>query len=190
MTGQSKILARVAFGWMMVVAVLGGAFVIGETFDDPGGWTAVAIVAGWLVPGVALAVLALARTALAQWVFVVFTLLVVAFTLADAAFTVVPRDGWGPVTAIVVFALGVALAFLGLRKATLAGALLLALGLGQLTATLLERGGEGGPRLPLGGSSGAVIVPILIGAALHLLAGRGAGANRSVHPPRHLHAAR
>jgi hypothetical protein len=190
MARQSRVLARVAFGWMMLVAVLGGAFVIGETFDDPGGWAAAAIVASWLVPLAALAILALERPALAQPVFIVATLLVVAFTLADSAFTIVPRDDWGPVASIVVFALGVAMAFLGLRNASLAGALLLVLGGVQLVASLLERAGGDGPRLSLGGSSGAVIVPILFGGALYLLAGRDSGRAPSARPPRHATAAR
>ena len=190
MTRQRNVLARVAFGWMMLVAVLGGAFVIGETFDDPGGWTAVAIVASWLVPLVALAVLALARPTLSQPVFITGTLLVIVFTLADSAFTIVPRDDWGPVSAIVAFAAGVALAFLGLRTASLAGALLLFLGVGQFAATLLERGGGGGPRMSLGGSSGVVIVPLLLGGALYLLAGRHSPTTPGADRPHHATAAR
>jgi hypothetical protein len=190
MAYRTSFLTRIAFSWMMLVAGLGGAFVIGETFDDPGGWAAAAKVASWLAPVVALAILALGRPALAQPVFTVGTLLVVTFTVVDSAFSVVPRDDWGPVAAIVVFAAGVAVAFLGLRNASLAGILLLLLGVGQLAAGLLERRGGDGPRLALGGSSGAVVLPILIGGALFLLASWDARNAPRARPSRHATAAR
>jgi hypothetical protein len=183
---QSSVLARVAFGWMMLVAVLGGAFVIGETFDDPGGWAAAAIVASWLVPLVALALLALLRPAPARPVFIVGTLLVVTFTLADSALTLVPRDDWGPVASIVVFALGIALAFLGLSRASVAGTLLVVLAVAQLAAGLLDRAGSGEPPFALGGSSRVVVLPLLIGGLLFLLAGRGAAVPTPPTSPRDL----
>jgi hypothetical protein len=66
--------------------------------------------------------------------FVGATALVVLFTLADSAFGIIPR-GSGPVVAVVVFAIGVALAFLGLHHAELAGLLMVVAGLAQLAAT-------------------------------------------------------
>lgn len=183
MTGSGSVLRYVAFGWMMLVGLVGGAFVVGETVDDPGGWAAAILVASWLVPFAALAWLALAEPELARPVFVGGTALVGAFTVADAAFGIVPRDV-GPVAAIAVLVLAVALAVLGLRHTALTAMLLLALGAAQLLATLLDQPG-GGPRLHLGGSSGAVVLPVLIGGLLFLVAGRG-GETKAVDEGRHL----
>lgn len=173
-------LRRAAFTWMALIGLFGSLFVIGETFDDPGGWRAVTMVASWLLPLVALAWFALVRPAVAGPVLVVVTLLVAAFTLADAAVGIVPRDGWGPVAAIAVFAVALALAFLGLRRPSRAGVLLLTLGAAQLGAVLLERAGSGAPGLSLGGSSGVVVVPVLVGGLLFWLAGR---ASRTTNAP-------
>lgn len=170
MTRTQNVLRHTGFAWMVLVGFLGGAFVVGETFDDPGGWAAVLMVSAWLVPLVVLAVLALARPEPAERVFVVATTVVAVFTLADSAFGIVPRDDWGPVAAIVVFGLGVALGFLGVRRPALAGTLLVTVALAQFLATLLLGvGGEGGGG---GGSSGIVVLPLLVGGVLFLLAGR------------------
>jgi len=142
--------------------------VAGEMFTDPGGWPAVAMTASWL-PLIALSVFALRRPAAAAPAFVGATALVVLFTLADSAFDIIPRNSWGPVAAVAVFAIGVALAFLGLHRAELAGLLMVVAGLAQLAATVIGRGSE--PGAMFGGSSGVVVVPILLVGLLFLLAG-------------------
>jgi hypothetical protein len=176
MSGTGKALSYAAFAVMALFGLLGAMFVAGEAFDDPGGWAAIAMTASWLVPLVALCVFAVLRPESAGPVLVAVTALVVGFTLADSAFGIIPRDDWGPVAAIAVFALGVALAFLGLRRAMLAGVLMVVAGLAQFAAALLviavRTTGEGpGPRGMLGGSSGVVIVPILVAGFLFVLAG-------------------
>ena len=181
---SGKALRYTAFSWMALIGLFGGLFVIGETFDDPGGWQAVAMVASWLVPLVSLACFALQRPAAATPVLVVATALVALFTLGDATVGIVPRDSWGPVAAIAVFAVAVVLAFLGLHRPSRAGVLLVALGAAQLAAVVLERAGSGEPRLSLGGSSG-VVVPVLLGGLLFLIAGR-ASHTTSTHRPHHL----
>jgi hypothetical protein len=88
------------------------------------------------------------------------------------------------VTAVAVFALGVTQAFLGLHRQVLAGTLMVLTGVVQLVATVVGTAvhaglrGEGVPAgaVPgvgalLGGSSGVVVVPLLVVGALFLLAG-------------------
>jgi hypothetical protein len=160
MTHTAKVLRHVAFTLMAVFGLLGGMFVAGETFADPGVWSAVAMTAAWALPLIALSVFALRRSAAAGPVFVGATALIVLFILADSAFGIIPRDT-GPVVAVVLFAIGVALAFLGLHRAELAGLLMLVVGLAELAANWGR----------LGGSSGVVILPILLVGLLFLLAG-------------------
>jgi hypothetical protein len=185
-----RLLKYVAFTLMALFGLLGGAFVIGETFTDPGGWTAVWVSALWVVPVLALSGFALLRPESAGPVFVVVTAVVALFTLADSIFGIIPRDDWGPVAAIVVFALGVALAFLGLRRALLAGTLMVTAAATQLVATVagaaVHAAGDGpGPGAGLGGSSGVVVLPLLVVGALFVEAGRMEGDQLHWHwPPR------
>ena len=177
MTGFASVLRYVAFTFMALFGLLGGLFVAGYAFEDPGGWTAVGMTALWVVPLAAMSVLALVRPGSAAPVFVAVTALVAAFTLADSAFGIVPRDDVGPVAAIAVFALVVALGFLGLRRPGLAGVLMIAAALSQLAATLVgfavrDGSGEGpGPGAMLGGSSGVVVLPALVVGAMFLISG-------------------
>ena len=182
------ILKYVAFTLMALFGLLGGAFVLGETFSDPGGWTAVWVSALWVVPLVAMSVFALLRPEAMAPVFVVVTAVVALFTLVDSLVGIIPRDDWGPVAAIVVFALGVALAFLGLRRALLAGTLMVAAALTQLVATVagaaVHAAGDGaGAGVGLGGSSGVVLLPVLVLGALFAEAGRMEGDQLHWHWP-------
>lgn len=136
--------------------------------------------ASWVVPVVMLGAFALRRPDAAGPVLVGVTALAVLFTLADAAIGIVPRDVWGPVATVVVFAVVVVLGLLGLHRAELAGLLMLVAGAAQLAATLIARGGaaagEGpGPGALLGGSSGVVVLPTLVIGLLLVLAGAFAG---------------
>ena len=179
MTRFETVVRGAGVTWMLLVGLMGGAFIVGATLDDPGGGTAVVLTTGWLVPLVALAVLAVRRPVTAEWVYVAATLLVAGFTLADAGLDIIPRDDWGPVTTIAVFALGVALGFLGLRRPATAGLMLVGLAAVQLGAVVLSRIHDEGPRFAVGGSSGAVILPLLVGGVLFLLAGRHTGTSRA-----------
>ena len=173
MTGSAVVLRRVAFGVMAVFGLFGTLFVAGETFADPGGWAAAGVTALWLVPMLGLVALAVLRPELSARVMVPVTLVVAVATVADAAFALVPRDSWGPVAAIAVFATAVVLGFLGLHEAGLAGRLIVGLALAQLVATvltpMLHGRGEGGPGASLGGSSGVVVMPLLLVGALFLV---------------------
>ena len=170
-----KFLRYVAFIAMALVGLLGGMFIAGNTFADPGGWPAAGMTALWAIPMVALSVYALLRPAAAGPVLAGATGMVAVFTVVDSAFGIVPRDDWGPVAAVVVFALAVALAFLGLHQARLAGMLMILVGIAQLTATLIgvviEAADGLGPDAIFRGSSGVVVLPLLIIGGLFLLAG-------------------
>ncbi|MGZ4438206.1 MAG: hypothetical protein ACXVWU_13245 [Nocardioides sp.] len=176
MSGLAKVLRYVAFGAMALFGLLGTMFVAGYAFDDPGGWAALGMTALWVVPMLALCAFAWRRPERAGPVLVGVSAAVLAFGLVDALFAVVPRDAWGPVTGISVFALGVALAFLGLRRALLAGTVMVVVALTQAATVVLghaAREGGDGPGLGamLGGSSGVVVMPILLVGLLFLVAG-------------------
>jgi hypothetical protein len=175
MQREGKVLRYAAFTAMAVFGLLGGMFIAGNAFADPGGWPAAGMTALWAVPMVALSIYALLRPAAAGPVLVGATAMVAVFTVVDSAFGIVPRDDWGPVAAVAVFALGVVLAFLGLHRARLAGLLMILAGIAQLTATLLgvviEEADGLGPGATLGGSSGVVVLPLLVIGGLFLLAG-------------------
>ena len=94
----------VAFTAMALVGLLGGMFIAGNTFADPGGWQAAGVTALWTIPMLALSVYALLRPTTAGSVLAGATGMVAVFTVVDSAFGVVPRDDWGPVAAIAVFA--------------------------------------------------------------------------------------
>lgn len=179
-TGTAKVLRYTAFTLMMVFGLFGGLFAAGYAFEDPGGWTAVLMTAGSVLPVIALAVYALVRKEAAGPVFVVVTAFVGLSTVLDSLVNVVPRDDWGPVLAVSVFSLGVALAFLGLYRATLAGLLMVVLAVVQLGSIVLLHMVHGGlaegPGLGamLGGSSGVVVLPLLVVGIIFLTAGTAA----------------
>jgi hypothetical protein len=166
---SARILRYVAFGLAMLYAVLGGAFVIGETFADPGGAAAAGLVASWLVPLVALVALVLLRPDRAATVLVWVTGAVVVFVLL-AGTLVDPRGQTDPMGAIAVFALAVALAFHGVRRPRPAGMLLVAAAAALAVAALLDAAVHG-HRTGIGGSAAAVVLPVLVIGGLFLLAG-------------------
>lgn len=197
MAQVARLLTLFAFGLMALFGALGGVFVAGYAFDDLSLLTAVGVTALWVVPMVALSVYALRRPGPAGRVLVVATAVVLAASLADAVVGVLNRDALGPVAAVAVLALGVTQAFLGLHRQVLAGALMVVTGVVQLVATAVgmavhagvhaegvPRGSVPGIGAMLGGSSGVVVVPLLVGGALFLLAGALAGQPGRTPPAR------
>jgi hypothetical protein len=173
MTSASTVLRYAAFGLTVILAVFGSAFIIGEILVDPGGLPAVLLSASWFVPMVALAVVAFRRPEMATTVLTVVTAIVASFVLLDGVFGIVPRDEIGPVASIGVFAVAVPLGFLGLRRPLRAGWLLLLLGAANLADVFVKMLGAGdGPPVDaaIGGSSGAVAVPVVIIGGLFLVA--------------------
>jgi hypothetical protein len=120
---------------------------------------------------IALAVYALRRPEAATRLLTVVATVAATFVVLDAVFRIVPRDEIGPVGSITVFAVAVALGFLGLRRPALAGWLLLLVGAANLG----------------GGASGvAVAVPALVIGGLFLLAASwAAGPDRGRRAARH-----
>jgi hypothetical protein len=180
----SRILGYLAFAVMTVYAVLAGGFILGETFIDTGALTGVGVSLLWAVPLVGLSVLAARRPDTAAEVLVVLTGLVAVFALANAVLGLVPGDV-GPVAAIMVFTLGVALGFLGLHRALPAGLLMLAAVAAQLAATVLAHAMHGigvgpGPGAMLTTSSRSVVLPLVAVGLLYLLA--AAVGREPLHP--------
>jgi hypothetical protein len=99
--------------------------------------------------------------------------LVSLFVVLDALYDIVPRDEIGPVGSIAVFAVAVALSFLGLHRPMRAGWLLLLVGAANLAgvfAKVLEPAGGAPLGAALGGSSGAIAVPVVVIGGLFLVA--------------------
>ena len=176
MTRSAQVVRRLAFGLTATFGLLGTLFVAGYAFEDLEVWAAIGVTAAWVLPMVGLSVLALRRPGPASRLLVAVTAVVAVASVLDSLLSLVPRDQWGPVGAIVVFATSVTLGFLGLRQAMLAGLLLVALAAAQLLSVLAGFGvrehGEG-PALGamLGTSGGVMVVPFLLVGALFLLAG-------------------
>lgn len=165
---MTRVVRVLAVGTVAVLGLFGTLFVAGETLADPGGWQGLALVAAWLVPMTALVLLVLVRTELAGRVLPWALLIASVLLLVDAAGAYGPRAG--PVGTITMFAVAVPSGLLGLRHALRAGTLVLAAGGVQLVGTLVERGRAGSPlREALGGSTGALVVPLLVCAAFLLL---------------------
>jgi len=125
------VMKRVAFVFAVVVAVFSALCVSGETMSDPGGWVGGGLVASWLVPLIALAIVAWRRPSLAAMVLVALAVAIVAMHVWAAA-----APGWwreiengvGPVRAIVTFAAVGPFAVLALKRTALAGWMLLSIG--------------------------------------------------------------
>lgn len=182
---MEKVLRWTAFSLVLAFGVLGGLFAAGYAFDDPGGWEAVGMVAGYAVPSAVLCWYAATRPERAGRLLTVATVVVAALLLLNALLTPVDRDQLGPVDSVGVLALAVALGFLGLHRPQLAGRLILLAVAAQAASMFLVtavHSADGGPplRAALGGSSGVVIVPLLVVAVLFLLAGAG---ERTSAPP-------
>jgi hypothetical protein len=128
---RAVILRRAGFGLMALSTFFFGAFIIGDTFADPGGWKAAGLVAAWAVPLAGLAALSWFRP---RWAVSVLAVLSAAMIGVSVWFALNPQawrsfeDRHGPIRAIATFLLVAALAVLGLKRTAVAGVLLLAIG--------------------------------------------------------------
>lgn len=173
--GSGRVVRWIGFILTAVFGLLGGLFAAGYAFEDPGGPAAVAMLLAWLVPMVGLAVFALLRPGPAAPVMIVLTLVVGLFSVLDPAVGLVPRDSWGPVGTVAMLPVAVGLAALGLHRARLGGVLLVTLAVLQFLGLLFPfagaRGGGEGPGMGalLAGSSGVLVLPLLIAGLLFLV---------------------
>ncbi|MEW1954351.1 hypothetical protein [Terrabacter sp. NPDC080008] len=188
----SLVLRRATLVLTTIFAVGGLLFALGYAFDDPGGWAAVLMALGVVVPTAALTLLAVFRRRLAGRVLAVAVALFAAWGVVNFVVDLVEA----PDVPVLTLMLALPLAVVGLTYPLRAGGLLLAVAavpfLSVLVRLLREPGAEGpGLGALLGGSSGAVVAPLVGLAALLLLAAAvdrrepGAGTRRTQpDPPR------
>ncbi|MGA8048117.1 MAG: hypothetical protein WCA30_17815 [Dermatophilaceae bacterium] len=171
----AKVLKYAAFGVLIVVAVLGGAFAAGYAFQDlPFRAAALGTVIA-LAFIVTMSVLALRRTDVAVTALLVITAGLSVLALVDGRWDVFTRDVNGPVMTVLLLITAAPLAVLGLRRAFEAGVMILILGVAQLVGTGIAHAVASGQfewGLLLRGSGGVVVLPLLLGGLLFILAGR------------------
>lgn len=177
---QGRMLRRIALGIAAAYVLLGGMFIVGETFTDPGGWRAVGLTSAWLVPLLFFGWLGLWRPDVARLPLSAITAAVILLDVAAAASGrrwSAFEDHHGPVRAIVVFALCGILAAFGYRRPTAGGVLLL---LGAVVSATLGAvtGGPGTAALPVVSAPGVVV------GVLYLLSTHGQDLARSEHGAR------
>ncbi len=172
MSTVSVVLRRMALVLTAVFACGGLLFALGYAFEDLGGWVAVGIAAAVVVPLAALTVLAARRRGLALKVlavavglYAVWGVISIFVDLFDA-----------PDLPVIALILALPIAVVGLTHPLRAGGLLVvvaAVPLLSVIARLVWEPGVEGPRLGdlLGGSTGVVVVPLLVFAGLLLVAG-------------------
>ena len=158
----ARFLKWAGFTVMALSTLIAGAFIVGDTFTDPGGWKAAGLVTAWAVPLAVLGVLAWYRQ---DWAVPVFAVLTAAVIGVSIWFAVSPR-GKGPTDAILTFALAAAIAVLGLKRAGVAGVLLLIVGIVPVVVSSLVRGHGG-----FGSLAAVSFAPIVTGILYLLSAG-------------------
>ena len=178
---RAAALTRTGAAVMAAFTVIGGIFIGGFAMQDPGGTTGTLITLAWVVPMLILAVsawfwpaatapllLALASAFIAACVWLAFD---------PAALSAFLNDN-GPVIAVSVLALAFPAAILGLKVTTLAGWLLVGLGVLPLLITIIGRSGA------VGSLIAASLVPLACGIAYLLSArmARAGSTSGTIHP--------
>jgi hypothetical protein len=157
---------------MAVFTVLAGVFIVGYAMQDPGGNTGLLLTLAWVLPMLILAaaawfwpaptaplLLALTASFIAACVWLAFD---------PAALRAFISEN-GPVIAVSVVALSFPAAVLGLKRTTLAGWLLVALGVLPLLVTLIARSG------PVASLTAVSVVPLIAGISYLVSAGIASG---------------
>lgn len=174
MRTTSRVLRVLTGALLILLALGGGLFAVGYAVSDLPLAAVILGIAAWVLAAGGLGWLALRRTDAAVPTLLALSVAIAALAVLDGRFDLFDRDTTGPVMTIVILGALVPLALLGLRRATEAGLMLLVLGVTQLLGSgLLHSRGDGIMwQAVLSGSSGIVVLPILVGALLLLLAGR------------------
>ena len=167
------VLRRTACGLTVLFSFLGIVFAIGYIVEDPGGGTAVALIAAMVLPLAWLMVVAIRSPRRAVTLISIGVALLAGYALITLAVRLVE----GPVVPLAALVLAAPTAVVGLRQPRQAGRLLLlvaVLPLLSIVTNVLIRGADGphGPGAALGGSTGVVVVPLLMLAVMFLLAAR------------------
>lgn len=183
MRNTARALRIVGASLTSLFAVFGILFAAGYALEDPGGWKGAAIFAAMVAPMVVLTWVARRHPgAGVRWVLGGGVLLL---AYAAVALFVEPVDL--PVVPLAALVLSVPAAVLGLRDARRGGELLVLVAAGpvlSVLANVLGGGGEGPPLgAALGGSTGVVVVPLLVFAGIFLLASVIEPGRRSVERP-------
>jgi hypothetical protein len=180
----TSVLAWVAFSVTVAFLGLAGLMVAGYTLTDPGGWTGLGLTALWAVPALGLVALAFYRPDTAIPVLAVAALAPLGF----GVWTLVDYDGargWedqhGPVSLVLVLAVGLPLAVEGLSRPTPAGLMMLGITVVPLLLSIVGAGSDWGQAL----SIGLLAAPVVVGGVLFVLAGRSrTGPEADTGPPR------
>ena len=169
MRNLARVLRIVGLVLTSLFAAFGILFAAGYAFEDPGGWQGVAIFACMVVPLAVLTWLARSRpVAGLRWVLVGAVLLLV-WAVLELFVDIVEAPAL-PMAALV---LSVPAAVLGLRNARRGAELLLLIVAAPVVSVLARVLGEReGPPLgaALGGSTGVVVLPLLLFAGIFLVA--------------------
>lgn len=165
---RARALVWTAAAIMAAFTVLAGLFISSFALADPGGTEGVMLVVSWALPMIGVALLAWLRPA---WAAPVLGALAALLVLASVWFAI-DSASWrafenanGPVRAVAVLVLAFPAAVLGLKRAAVAGWLLVALGLGPIGFSTL---GSLAGVVPLSAIS---VVPLITGL-LFLVAAR------------------
>lgn len=169
MRNLARVLRIVGLVLTSLFATFGILFAAGYAFEDPGGWQGVALFACMVVPLAALTWLARRHPAAGlRWV-MVGAVLLLAWAVLEVFVDVVDA----PVLPMATLVLSVPAAVLGLRNARRGGELLLLIAAAPVVSVLARVLGEReGPPLgaALGGSTGVVVLPLLLFAGIFLVA--------------------
>jgi hypothetical protein len=175
---RATTLTRTGAAVMAVFTVVAGIYIVGYAMQDPGGNPGLWMTLAWLVPMLILAaaawfwpavtaplMLALSSAFIATCVWLAFD---------PAALRSFVSDN-GPVIAVSVVALAFPAAVLGLKSTTMAGWLLVALGVLPLLITLIARSG------PVASLTAASVVPLIVGLGYLASVRIGHGSTTSGH---------
>jgi hypothetical protein len=166
-----SVLRWLGFAVMAGFAGLAGLILVGYTASDPGGWQALGLVAAVGVPLALLCLLAYLRPSVALPVLAVGVLAPVGFgvlQLLDYQRWNAWEDTHGPLGLVLLLAVAVPLAVLGLSRPRAAGWLMLAAALAPVLLATIGAGADWARPL----SIGLVLLPVAASGTLFVLAGR------------------